>query len=215
MNKRVEDYLKTIYVLTVEKNTVLAKLQDVSNMLSVTIQTANEMIKKMVNTDLVRYIPYKGVRLSVKGKEEAIKVIRAHRILEVFLTKTLKFSWSEVHEDAEKLEHATSERLINALYEFLGKPTTDPHGHPIPKIGTDYTLTSLTLLDLEKDDRFIISRINESDKLFEFLDTNNIKINDKFKVLKNDLLNEEVVIKNNQTYKISYDIASKIFIDKT
>src|SRR5690554_5832973 len=162
MNKREEDYIKIIYILTIEEKQDLAKSQTVADSLNVTIQTANEMFKKLAKQGLIVYTPYKGVYLTEKGSLEAIRVIRAHRVLELFLTETLKFNWSEVHEDAEKLEHAASEKVINALYDFLGKPKADPHGHPIPTKGEVYKISTLNLYALKVNDFFKIIRVNES-----------------------------------------------------
>lgn len=213
MNRREEDYIKTVYAYTIEKEKSLVTVQDISSHLDVTIQTANEMIKKLAKQNWVKYTPYKGVCLTKKGTKEAIRIVRAHRVIEVFLTETLKFNWSEVHEDAERLEHATSEKVINALYKFLGKPERDPHGHPIPKIGSDYNITTLKLKSLNKGDIFSIIRIDESDELFEFLDKHNIKINDRFVVVKNDSTNKLIEVKGNKTYLIKESIANNIFVE--
>lgn len=212
MNKREEDYIKTIYALTIEKNKTLATVQEVSNHLDVTIQTAHEMIKKLIKQDWVKYTPYKGAYLTKKGTKEAIRIVRAHRVIELFLTETLKFNWSEVHEDAERLEHAASEKVINALYNFLNKPERDPHGHPIPKIGSDYNISTLKLKDLKKDDIFTIIRVDESDELFAYLNKHNIKIKDKFVVLNNDKEKKLIEIKGQKTYQIKESIANNIFV---
>lgn len=213
MNKREEDYLKTVYAFTTEKNKSLATVQEISNHLDVTIQSAHEMIKKLASHDWVEYIPYKGVYLTNKGTKEAVRIVRAHRVIEVFLTETLNFNWSEVHEDAERLEHAASEEVINALYKFLGKPERDPHGHPIPKIGSDYNLSTLKLKDLKKNDKFIITRVDESDDLFDFFNKHNLKINDQFVVLENDYQNKIIKIKGLKIYNIKESIANNIFVE--
>lgn len=213
MYKREEDYLKTIYTMTFEENSRLAKAQGVADALDVTIQTANEMFKKLAKQDLLVYVPYKGVYLTEKGILEAIRVIRAHRVLELFLTQKLNFNWSEVHPDAEALEHAASERVINALYDFLGRPKTDPHGHPIPTKGEDYKITTLNLSELKKGDTFKIIMVNESDALFNFLDINKIKIFDEFTVDYLDLEEETITIKNKEKYKVKESIAVNIFVE--
>ncbi len=212
MNKREEDYIKTIYTLTVEEKAKLANTQVVANTLEVTIQTANEMFKKLAKQDLVVYKPYKGVRLTEKGITEAIRVIRAHRIIELFLTETLNFKWSEVYEDAERLEHAASVKLVDALYEFLGRPKTDPHGHPIPVFGEEYKISTLNLFALNKNDGFKIIMVNESDDVFNYFDNNKIKIADDFVVEYKD--ENAITIKSDRRYQISKNIAVNIFVEK-
>lgn len=213
MNKREEDYLKIIYSLTVEKEQDLANTQEIAKALNITIQTANEMFKKLVKQNLVIYLPYKGVSLTKKGTKEAIRVIRAHRVLELFLTKTLKINWSEVHEDAEKLEHAASEKVIDSLYEFLGKPEKDPHGHLIPTLGKEYKLSTLNLFDLKEKETFIIIRVNEKEELFQYLNTNKIKIDDKFKVVKKDLIEKTITFQNKKIYQMNENIANNVFVE--
>lgn len=213
MNRREEDYIKTIYSLTIEKRVEIVQIQAVALKLEVTIQTANEMIKKLVKQKLVKYIPYKGVYLTDNGKIEAIRIIRAHRVIELFLTETLKFNWSEVHEDAEKLEHATSEKVIDALYKFLGEPKTDPHGHPIPSLGNKYSLSELKLYELNIKDKFKIIRINENDELFLLFNKYDIKIGNSFIVTQKDLKKETITIKANQIYEISKEVALNIFVE--
>lgn len=214
MNRREEDYIKTIYSLTIEKEITIVQIQNVADKLEVTIQTANEMIKKLVKQNLVNYIPYKGVFLTEKGKAEAIRIIRAHRVLELFLTETLHFNWSEVHEDAEKLEHAASEKVIDALYQFLGEPKTDPHGHPIPKAGKEYSLKGLRLSELQEGNKFKIIRVNEQEELFEFFNKHNIKIGAKFTVTCFDLESGVLTIKSDKTYVINKSVAFNIFVEK-
>lgn len=215
MNRREEDYIKTIYSLTVEEDIDLIQVQLVADKLQVTIQTANEMIKKLVKQELVNYTPYKGVSLTEKGVKEAIRIVRAHRILELFLTETLKFNWSEVHEDAEKLEHAASEKVVDALYKFLKEPKTDPHGHPIPQAGVFYSLEGKKLFSLNKGEIFKIVRVNENEEMFVFLNKNNLKIGSEFVVLDKDLEKETMTIKGEKKYQISKSIAFNIFVEKT
>lgn len=216
MNRAVEDYLKTIYINTVEKDLELAKVQDVSSDLNVTIQTAHEMIKKLVTNKLVNYYPYKGVNLTNKGLKEAERMIRSHRILEVFLTETLQFNWGEVHEDAELLEHSASEKVINALYEFLGKPLTDPHGNPIPSRKGESRLMSMTsVLDLKENDLFLIERVDENKSLLNYLDKHQIKIKDQLKLISIDKeLGLIEIKKDNKIYVINSQIAKNIFVKK-
>lgn len=213
MNRAEEDYVKTIYLNTIEKNIDLVKLQDVSSLLNVTIQTAHEMIKKLEKNKMVSYLPYKGVKLTKKGIIEAERMIRSHRVLEVFLTDTLGFNWAEVHQDAELLEHAASKKVIDALYNFLGKPKYDPHGHPIPTLErTGYSLSMTSIYNLEVGAKFTICRVEENPALLNYLDQNNIKIGDCFTIINKNKSLGIIEIKKQETYTINSHIAKMIYI---
>ena len=95
--------------------------------------TVTGMLKTLSEANLATYTPYEGARLTGAGRRLALKVIRRHRLLELFLARTLEMTWDEVHEEAENMEHAASERLIDRIEAFLGFPTVDPHGDPIPR----------------------------------------------------------------------------------
>src|SRR6188474_3716783 len=142
-----ENYLKTIFHLqtkdeNVSTNELAEKLQ--SKPASIT-----DMMKKLKTRKLVNYQPYQGFRLTPEGKKVALSIIRRHRLWEYFLAEKLKFSWDEVHEVAEQLEHVSSKKLIDKLDEYLGFPKVDPHGDPIPdKNGRMETSKQVCLTDL-------------------------------------------------------------------
>jgi len=102
--------------------------------LNVKLPTVTSMIKKLSSKKLVSYAPYRGIKITEKGKKEALSIIRKHRLAELFLVKILKLGWEEVHEIAEQLEHVDSERFYNRIDELLGYPKADPHGEPIPDV---------------------------------------------------------------------------------
>ena len=125
-----ENYLKAVYHLAdAGKSVTTNELAEVMNTKPATV---TDMIKRLSGKALISYEPYYGVKITRQGKAEALKVIRKHRLWETFLVKTLGIPWDEVHEIAEQLEHIQSPLLIERLDKFLGFPTTDPHGHPIP-----------------------------------------------------------------------------------
>jgi len=130
----VENYLKAIFKLTDEGDGEegLAAIGKVAELLEVTPGTATTMMKQLVRLGFADYKPRKGVILTSEGHSAVMKVLRRHRILELFLVENLNFDWSEVHEEAEVLEHAASDRLIDRIDVMLGLPTRDPHGDPIP-----------------------------------------------------------------------------------
>ena len=133
-SQTVENYLKAIYVAqgAHDDSTSLVPMGQLAAALGVVPGTATTMVKTLSDSGLVRYEPYMGVRLTPAGEKLAALVLRRHRLIEQFLVQVLGMNWSEVHEEAERLEHAVSERLIDRIDEMLGRPAVDPHGDPIP-----------------------------------------------------------------------------------
>lgn len=127
-----ENYLKCLYHFTAEIGCSSTNTKNISNELNVKPATVTSMMKKLKEKCLVDYEKYGKVRLTDSGKNTAIQLIRKHRLWEVFLVEKLQFSWDEVHEVAEQLEHIQSPKLIDHLDAFLDHPETDPHGDPIP-----------------------------------------------------------------------------------
>ena len=140
----VEDYLKCILL---EEQALEARADDargredrvgtgqIASRLALSPGTVTAMIKALADSGLVSYEPYSGVRLTASGRQLALHVLRRHRLLELFLVEVLHLDWSEVHAEAEQLEHAASDRLIERIDEMLGFPAADPHGDPIPTAG--------------------------------------------------------------------------------
>ena len=126
-----ENYLKTIYHLTIISDSEIST-NAIAEKMETKASSVTDMLKKLAEKDLVDYKKYQGVSLTEKGKLSAKMIVRKHRLWEVFLVEKLDFSWDEVHDIAEQLEHIKSEKLINKLDDFLGNPTEDPHGDPIP-----------------------------------------------------------------------------------
>jgi len=213
LNRAEEDYIKAIYELTTEKNVDLVKTIDLVDRLGFTDQTVNEMIKKLSHKNLVSFLPYKGISLTKSGLEEAIRMIRTHRLWEVFLTEKLGFSWEDVHEDAELLEHATSKNVLDKLYDYLEKPKFCQHGNPIPNeegffVENDY----IELLNVEKNNLFQIRRVLDIKELLIFLNQQNIKLNDVCEVIDKDDFNQTIQIKILSENKIiSYKTAKMIY----
>lgn len=130
----IENYLKAIYRLSesFKDSAEFVSTNTVANYLNIAAPTVTDMLKKLSEQELAVYAPYKGVQLTGKGRQVALEIIRKHRLWEVFLVEKLNFSWDNVHEVAEQLEHIRSEELIRSLDAFLGYPRFDPHGDPIP-----------------------------------------------------------------------------------
>jgi DtxR family Mn-dependent transcriptional regulator len=133
-SQTVENYLKTIYLAqtALESPETLVPMGHLASTLGVVPGTATTMVKTLAESGLVRYEPYMGVRLTRAGEKLATLVLRRHRLIELFLVKVIGMSWAEVHDEAELLEHAVSERLIERIDDMLGRPEVDPHGDPIP-----------------------------------------------------------------------------------
>ena len=128
----VEDYLKAILIEEQRHPDTLVTTGRIAAAIEVAPGTATSMVKTLADSGLVSYEPYSGVRLTEAGQQLATHVLRRHRLVELFLVQVLEMDWSEVHEEAERLEHAISERLLERIDEMLGRPSVDPHGDPIP-----------------------------------------------------------------------------------
>lgn len=131
LSQSEENYLKSIFSLSFEDGSQVST-NGIAEDLQTKASSVTEMIKKLSEKQLVDYIKYKGVSLTTLGNFCAIKVIRKHRLWETFLVEKLNFTWDEVHDIAEQLEHIQSEKLTSKLSDFLGNPQFDPHGDPIP-----------------------------------------------------------------------------------
>ena len=128
----VEDYLKCILIEGQKSPGSLVTMGRIAGSLSVAPGTVTSMVKTLTRSGLVSYRPYSGVELTEAGRQLATHVLRRHRLIELFLVQVMGLDWSEVHAEAELLEHAVSEGLIDRMDEMLGRPSSDPHGDPIP-----------------------------------------------------------------------------------
>jgi DtxR family Mn-dependent transcriptional regulator len=130
LTRSVEDYLKVIYHLSSQGG--FAATSDIAAQLAVSAPSVSGMVKRLSETGLIEHVPYRGVQLTAQGRRAALKMIRRHRILEVYLIQQLGYDWDGVHDEAERLEHAVSDELIERMSGALGHPRYDPHGAPIP-----------------------------------------------------------------------------------
>lgn len=147
LTQPVEDYLKAIYEL--EKRHGAAATSDVAQALDVAPASVTGMIRRLATGGFLDHVPYRGVQLTELGRRAALRTIRRHRILETYLTRVLGYDWDKVHDEAERLEHAASDDLIERMAAALGHPTADPHGAPIPTSdGTVDERAHRTLADL-------------------------------------------------------------------
>lgn len=214
----VENYLKAIRSLSEESPTGEATVTKIAAMVGVTTGTATTMIKKLVLTKLAKAERYGGVTLTAKGTKAALDVLRRHRLIETFLVQTLKFDWSEVHEEAERLEHALSPRLLDRLDEFLGRPMLDPHGDPIPDAtGNIRGSEALPLADFKPGDSATIVRIADQDAAFlRFIAESQLKPGTSVKVFSVNSHADSIEIQpaGGATITLSLSTAKKVWADR-
>lgn len=158
----VEDYLKAIYLLT--QDDVPVGTSAIAERLGVAPGSVTGMLKRLGRQDLVEHERYQGARLTDRGRREAIRMIRRHRILELFLVEVLGYTWDQVHAEAERLEHAASDELVNRMAAALGDPESDPHGHPIPTSSGQIRASTLpTLAEIEPGRSAVLRRVSDED----------------------------------------------------
>jgi DtxR family Mn-dependent transcriptional regulator len=210
-----ENYLKAIYKLSNNHGNGVSTNSIAENM-ETKAASVTDMIKKLSDKKLLKYEKYKGVNLTQKGKDVALQTIRKHRIWEVFLHEKLKFGWEEVHEVAEQLEHIQSELLINKLDEFLGYPTHDPHGDPIPGENGEFHSNAFVSLDtVDANKKVILSGvINHSVPFLQHLKKIDLTLGQKLIVIE---INEydrslKLLLNGKMEIFISNEVAKNILV---
>lgn len=209
-----ENYLKAIYHLSDHGKEVSTNA--ISEMLNTKPASVSDMLKKLGKKKVIFYEKYRGVKLSDKGKSLALQIVRKHRLWEVFLVEKLHFNWDEVHEIAEQLEHIRSQVLIERLDKFLGFPSHDPHGDPIPNNkGEMVAKEKIQLSDLDEQVSATVVGLKETSSLFlQFLDKAGIYLGAKVKILEKIAfdMSQEIEIDNKKVQIISNDVAKNIFV---
>ncbi|HET7089247.1 MAG TPA: metal-dependent transcriptional regulator [Anaerolineae bacterium] len=162
LSHQVEDYLKTIYLL--QQRAGEASTNAIAETLSVKPASVTGMVKKLAEMKLVRHAPYQGVTLTTAGEKIALEVVRHHRLIELFLMETLGYTWDEVHQEADRLEHVISEDFEERVAARLGNPQIDPHGDPIPaKDGHVTAVEQQSLIELETGQSAMVVRVSDTD----------------------------------------------------
>ena len=218
----VENYLKAIYRHEIAlPPDQLVPMGQIAGTLGVAPGTATTMVKTLADSGLVRYEPYSGVRLTPAGEKLAALVLRRHRLVELFLVEVMGMSWAEVHDEAEKLEHVVSDRLIERMDQMLGHPATDPHGDPIPdpegtlRAGALRPQELQTLLTCPLNTRVTVTRISDQDAAFlRFIETHNLKPGQAIEVEARDPAADSVRIrsKDDRQFTIGARAASKLLV---
>lgn len=209
-----ENYIKAIYRLQRQDATVTTN--ELAHELKTKPASVTDMMKKLKLKKLLNYRPYQGFRLTGEGSKVALGIIRRHRLWEFFLAEKLKFSWDEVHEVAEHLEHVSSKKLIDKLDEFLGFPRVDPHGDPIPDAnGRILPSKKHPLTELPPHSAAFVSNVSDqSSAILELLEDKKIRIGVKLEVKRKFEFDGsmEIRIGRQPAFTISRQLAENIFV---
>ena len=210
-----ENYLKAIYKLQEQTGESVAN-SDLAKALEVHSASVTDMLKKMAAKKLIIYEKSKGFKLTEKGRNVAISIIRKHRLWEVFLVEKLKFGWDEVHEIAEQLEHIQSEELINRLDQFLGNPKADPHGDPIPNSNGVFAKSKSRLLsEMKEDNQGKFTGVTDHSPAFlSYLDKIGLSLGDTIKIKSIEIFDHSYTLqlKGKNELTVSNKVANSLLI---
>jgi DtxR family Mn-dependent transcriptional regulator len=211
-----ENYIKAIFHLQQQEGTVTTN--ELANELKTKPASVTDMMKKLKAKKLLHYQPYQGFRLSNEGSKVALGIVRRHRLWEYFLAEKLKFTWDEVHEVAEDLEHVCNKKLIDKLDEFLGFPRVDPHGDPIPDAnGRIEVSKKICLTELSLNTPAVVSGVSDqSSEILELLEHKKITIGVKLEVKKKFDFDNSMEVRTGRqpAFTISKELAQNIFVQK-
>jgi len=209
-----ENYIKVIYHLSLVSPKGV-NTNAIAVMLDTKASSVTDMLKKLSEKELVYYQKYQGVNLTEKGFHSAKMIVRKHRLWEVFLVEKLNFSWDEVHEIAEELEHIKSEVLINKLDEFLDFPSFDPHGDPIPDaVGEIKKINKLLLSDAELNKEYQCVGVKDSSSIFlQYLDKQKIALGSKILVKEKESFDDTLLVEiESREMTLSNKIANNLYV---
>jgi DtxR family Mn-dependent transcriptional regulator len=212
-----ENYLKAIFKI-VEKTGKPASTNAISKEMKTSAASVTDMLKRLADKALIHYQPYRGVKLTDNGAEISTLLIRKHRMWEVFLVDKLHFSWDEVHEIAEQLEHIKSPELIKRLDHFLGYPKFDPHGDPIPDADGNFTERKQVLLsEMEVGVKGTVVGVQEHSPVFlQYLDQLKMGLGAQIEVLDRFEFDESVQVQLNgvKTIMLSSKVSQNVFVQR-
>ena len=213
LSQSVEDYLKAIYKLETEEQG--ASTTRIAESLDVSSASATNMVKRLSKMGLVNYQSYKGATLTSSGRKIALEIIRHHRLLELYLLEVMGYSWDEVHDEAEKLEHHISEQFEDKIAELLDNPTHDPHGDPIPtKDGIMPSMEAESLIDAEEGHHYLVSRVkNQDPELLRYLEKIGLLPGAKLTIKeKGPFRGPITLLIENQKQVLGHEVAEHIYI---
>lgn len=211
----VENYLKAI--LHLQGANGMTTVGEVAKDLGVTPGTVTTMMRHLSERDFVDYTPRKGLRLSPGGEFEALKVVRRHRLIESFLVQVMQLDWSEVHEEAEILEHVISERLLDRMDIMLGKPTHDPHGDPIPDKNGKIPKFVGTSLAAAEEGMYRVVRVSDEDSaLLGWLEENGLTIGEEINLAHSNRAAGvlEIVKKGEDSVQLGIQMAEHVYVEE-
>jgi DtxR family Mn-dependent transcriptional regulator len=211
----IENYVKAIYQLSAGESGQAASTGKLAEALRVSPGTVTSMLKTLSESGLAEYVPYEGARLTDAGRTLALRVLRRHRLIELFLVRTLQLSWDEVHEEAENMEHAVSDLLVDRIDAFLNYPATDPHGDPIPKAdGTVAGSTGRCLSQLGVGQQFRVVRvIDQSPDFLRYLTETGLKLDATGTVVVNRSESGTITIEvAGQQTTLAHNIADRLLV---
>ncbi len=157
-----EDYLKALYLLGGDQKPVPTR--ELAQRLGISSPSVSEMVTRLSAQRLIQHDRYRGQQLTKEGRKVAIELVRHHRLLEMFLVQVLGYGWDEVHEEAERLEHVISERMEQRIFDLLGRPEIDPHGHAIPTLGGKVRpLSNRSLSECKAGERVVVQGVSDDD----------------------------------------------------
>ncbi len=210
------DYLKAIYAILLDRDSV--PTTELAALLNVSPATCSNMLRRLKRQGLCDHTPYKGATLTEKGRKEALRLVRVHRLWELYLTRHMQIPWDQVHEIADQLEHATNEALADRISEILGHPTTDPHGDPIPsKEGVVREPPRDRLADMPPGQRgVVIQCMDEGAEILEYLRNVGIAPQVHFSIIAVDPFGGSFTLEvGGRTVRISQAVASTIMAQRS
>ena len=211
-----ENYLKAIFLLG-KRSDKAVNTNQLAKKLKTKASSITDMVKRLSDKELVDYKKYKGTRLTKNGEKIALSILRKHRLWETFLVDKLKFSWDEVHDIAEQLEHIQSPELVHRLDAFLGFPETDPHGDPIPdENGNILHTQSHTLASMPFQTKVILVGLKDSsDEFLRYLDHRQLSLGDSVEIIAIEAYDQSYsIISKNKLFSLSETAVNNLLVKK-
>lgn len=217
LTRSEEDHIKAVYALLQDDESAFTK--EIAERLRTKASSVTDMLKKLADKKLVRHEPYYGVKLTAKGQALALQLVRKHRLWETFLVERLGFGWDEVHEVAEQMEHVASEKLIDKLDGYLGHPSFDPHGDPIPdRHGRIRARRTKRLSACQQGDTVRIAAVSETtDGLLRLLDSKGLRIGTVLSVQEVHAFDGSMDVKpkSGSAFSLSKDVSHHLQVENT
>ena len=214
LSESIQDYLKAIYIIGKGES---ASTKQLADRLSVNPASVTGMLKKLSELNMVVHESYRGVRLTHAGRKVALEVVRHHRLIETYLAEALGYTWDEVHDEAEKLEHHISEEFEDRIAKILGDPQYDPHGDPIPsRDGKVPPVSRDRLADSDIGDRVIVRRVRtDNGTTLRFLKDNGIVLGTKLRIAARDEDAGTITVRTKRaSVELKADVCKLIYVER-